>query len=62
MLNHQLGQSQYLSSVLPAFNVSDEGATHYEANLCLLLEWTEGTAREKKIRKPYMGAGEQEWI
>lgn len=47
-----------MSSVLPVlvmqyyFSVSDEGAfTPFEANLYLLMEWTEGTAPGKKIRK-----------
>lgn len=31
-----------------SFNISDEGAvTPFEANLCLFMEWTEGTALGK---------------
>lgn len=57
-------KGQFLSSVLAAFNVSNEGAiSPYEANLCLLLEWTEGRALGKnQKKKPQMGAGEKEWI
>lgn len=37
--------------------------TPFEANLCLLMEWTEGTAQEKKKKEiPQMGTGEEEWI
>lgn len=43
---------QFLSSVLHAFSVNDEGAiTPYEANLCQLLEWTEGRALGKNKKK-----------
>lgn len=39
-----------------SFTVDDEGAvTSSEANLCLLMEWTEGTALGKKIRKTLDG-------
>lgn len=39
-----------------SFTVDDEGAvTSSEANLCLLMEWTEGTALGKKKKNPTWG-------
>lgn len=57
-----------VSSVLHALamrcclGVSDEGAVApHEANLCLIMEWSEGTALGKKNKiKSKMGTGEEE--
>lgn len=44
-----------------SFSVNDEGAiTSSEANLCLLMEWTEGTALGKYKKNPRWGTGEEE--
>lgn len=56
-----------VSSVLHALamrcslGVSDEGAVApHEANLCLIMEWSEGTALGKNKIKSKMGTGEEE--
>lgn len=47
--NNQLGQSHSALATSYSLRVSDEGAvTPFETNLCLLMEWTEGTALGKK--------------